>query len=354
MTLLILFGGKSTEYEVSLMSAYSVITEADREKYDLVTVGITDSGKWFLCDCPPESIRDGSWCADVDALEPVAFDLNGTRELILQKSGARIKVDAAFPVLHGKNGEDGTVQGMFSLAGVPCVGCKCTASALSMDKSFTKAVAAAAGIPVARSLTLTTFDIENEIAAVVDRIETEFNYPLFVKPANAGSSVGVTKAADRRSLVWGLALATSFDRRVLVEEFVHGAEIEVALTGSDDDLTVSVPGEINPGSDFYDYDTKYKGDTASYFIPARIPAEVAETVRSYAAEVYTALGCEGMARADFFVDYSPEGGTADIVFNEINSIPGFTPISMFPKLYCKSEGCTYGELIDRLVALALK
>ena len=256
------------------------------------------------------------------------------------------RIDVVFPVLHGENGEDGAMQGLLKLAGIPYVGPHVAASAVSMDKTLTKLVVDHAGVTQAAWHLVRRNELANHAEAILDTLESRFAYPMFVKPAGTGSSVGVSKATDRASLAKALHSAAAFDEKVLVEEFIHGREVEVAVMGNDNPVA-SVCGEIDSGADFYDYDAKYITDTSVAYIPARISEDVAEIVREAAVKVYSAIGCQGLSRVDFFVTY--EGDR--VVFNEINTLPGFTSISMYPKLFGAS-GIPYTQLIDELLELA--
>ena len=256
-------------------------------------------------------------------------------------------VDAVFPVLHGENGEDGSMQGLLQIAGIPYVGPHVAASAACMDKTITKLIADHAGVRQAAWRLVTAAEFARNADAVMDGVEGQFAYPVFVKPAGTGSSVGVSKARDREGLEQALTAALKYDCKVLVEEFIDGQEVEVAVLGNDNPFA-SVCGEIDSGAEFYDYEAKYISDSARLYIPARIAEQTAEQVREQAVRVYTAMGCRGLSRVDFFV--TPDGGT---VFNEINTIPGFTSISMYPKLF-EASGIPYSELIDDLIALALE
>ena len=257
-------------------------------------------------------------------------------------------IDVVFPVLHGENGEDGAMQGLLQLAGIPYVGPHISASAVAMDKTLTKLVIDQAGVPQAAWHLVRRNDMQHHMDHVIAALEAKFAYPMFVKPAGTGSSVGVSKAADRTALENALLEAGKFDDKVLVEEFIHGREIEVAVMGNENPVA-SICGEIDSGADFYDYEAKYVTDTSTAYIPARIDEDVQEIVREAAVKVYQAIGCQGLSRVDFFVTY--EGNR--VVFNEINTLPGFTSISMYPKLFAAS-GIPYGELIDELLKLAME
>lgn len=348
--LAVLFGGKSSEYEVSLSSAYAVLSNVDLQRYELVKIGITREGEWFLYDGPLDAIADGSWCRDTASLTAVAVDpAAGRRTFLFFTPGGMIKkqIDVVFPVLHGTFGEDGTLQGLLSMAGIPMVGCGCMASALCMDKAMTKAVLNAAGVRQAKAIVVRRTQIPEEAKAIALAIEEKLGYPIFVKPARAGSSVGVSKVKTEEGLLSALEKAFLEDEKVVVEECIFGKEIEVAVLEERGRYTVSVPAEIEPGTEFYDYETKYVSDCAKYYIPARLDGAKAEEVRRRAEYIFRALDCRGLSRVDFFVT---DGG--EVILNEVNTLPGFTPISMYPKLMMHA-GLTYGELIDRLVEGAL-
>ena len=257
-------------------------------------------------------------------------------------------IDVVFPVLHGENGEDGAMQGLLQLAGIPYVGPHVSASAVAMDKTLTKLVIDQAGVTQAAWQLVRTRDLGGHMDSILDKLEAQFQYPMFVKPAGTGSSVGVSKAADREGLRAALVGAGSFDEKILVEEFICGREVEVAVLGNDSPVA-SICGEIDSGADFYDYNAKYITDTSVAYIPARIPDDVAEQVRDLAVKVYRAIGCQGLSRVDFFVTYAD----SRVVFNEINTLPGFTSISMYPKLFAAS-GIPGGQLIDELLRLAME
>ncbi len=344
ITLCVLFGGHSSEYEVSLSSAYSVLTNLNAGRYDVMPVGITKEGAWYLYTGDWEKIRDGSWCQSPAQLPKVTVDLTpGARSLLICPPGElpySRKVDVVFPVLHGAYGEDGTVQGMLALADIPFIGCGCTASGVCMDKSLTKFPVAAAGIRQAKYVLARSTDDKKTIA---ENAERALGYPMFVKPARAGSSVGISKAKDRAGLLTALDVAFREDEKVLIEETIVGREIEVAVLEEHGRYTVSDCAEIDAGAEFYDYDAKYVSDTSTFYIPARLPEKIRYEVRRQAEIIFRALDCRTLSRVDFFVSDNGE-----IVFNEINTLPGFTSISMYPKLMMHA-GMTYGELIDRLV-----
>ena len=346
----VLFGGISPEHEVSLRSAEAVLNNMDSSKYDILPVGITKDGDWILFGGTDYSLLpDGSWQSYPGNRRATISPVRGQGLLCFEGDCVvRQQVDVVFPVLHGENGEDGAMQGLLQMAGIPYVGPHVSASAVAMDKTLTKLVVDTTDVPQARWHLVRTEDTENRMDRVLDQVEEKFTYPVFVKPAGTGSSVGVSKAADRESLREALLAAGVYDRKILVEEFIHGREIEVAVMGNGSPVA-SVCGEIDSGADFYDYDSKYVTDTSTAYIPARISEEVAEAVRDAAVTVYNAIGCQGLSRVDFFVTYEGER----IVFNEINTIPGFTSISMYPKLFAAS-GIPYSQLIDQLLELALE
>ena len=348
--LCVLFGGRSSEYEVSLKSAYSVLTHADTEKYQVIPVGITKEGEWYAYTGSYENIPDGSWCADTASMDRVGLDLaSGRREFCRfgPDGVSAMEVDVVFPVLHGSYGEDGTVQGMLSLAGIPFVGCGSASGAVCMDKVFTKQIVRTTGIRQAECVILYRELWDTSSDNWISEAEAKFGYPMFVKPARAGSSVGVSKVRDRSEFLRAAEIAFREDSKVLVEEAIDGREIEVAVLQEGDRYTVSDCAEIVTGADFYDYEAKYQSSASGYHIPARLPQDVRDQVRRCAESIFRVLDCRGLSRVDFFVN-----DRGDIVFNEINTLPGFTDISMYPKLMMHT-GMSYGELIDRLVASAL-
>lgn len=344
----VLFGGVSPEHEVSLRSAESVLNNMDQSKYNVYPVGITKEGAWLLFGGTDYSVLpSGQWLEHPDNRPASISPVRGTGLLIFQGQEVREqKLDVIFPVLHGENGEDGSVQGLFQLAGIPYVGCHIAASAVAMDKTLTKLVADQARVRQAAWQLVWDWEMKNQMERVLDNLEKRFSYPMFVKPAGTGSSVGVAKAKDRATLEMALRGAAAFDKKVLVEEFIAGKEVEVAVMGNDSPVA-SICGEIDAGVEFYDYEAKYVTDTSTAYIPARISENAAETVRDAAVRIYKAIGCQGLSRVDFFVTREGE----EVVFNEINSLPGFTSISMYPKLF-DASGIPYSDLIDQLIRLA--
>ena len=346
----VLFGGMSPEHEVSLRSAEFVLNCLNPEKYNIYPVGITKEGQWILFGSNDYSmLPSGQWleCAEnrPAAISPVRGQglLRFEEDRVVPE-----QIDVVFPVLHGENGEDGTVQGLLQLAGIAYVGPHVSASAVSMDKTLTKLVADQAKVRQAAWYLVRNNDLETRLDGLLEQLEKNFVYPMFVKPAGTGSSVGVSKAADRASLQEALHKAAEFDSKILVEEFIHGREVEVAVMGNENPVA-SICGEIDSGADFYDYDAKYVTDTSVAYIPARIAEDVAEKVREAAVAIYSAIGCQGLSREDFFVTY--EGN--EVVFNEINTLPGFTSISMYPKLF-DASGIPGNVLLDELLKLALE
>ena len=350
LSVCILFGGISPEHEVSLRSAESVLNNIDKEKYNIFPVGITKEGDWIHFKSEDYSLLPtGAWKSHPDNRRAAISPVRGQGLLSFEGDCVvREAIDVVFPVLHGENGEDGAMQGLLQMAGIPYVGPHVAASAVAMDKTLTKLVVDHAGVPQAAWKLVRRNELRNHMENTLTDLEKRFDYPMFVKPAGTGSSVGVSKAADRDALGKALEFAAKYDDKILVEEFIHGREIEVAVMGNENPVA-SVAGEIDSGADFYDYDAKYVTDTSVAYIPARIPEDVEEIVRDAAVKVYSAIGCQGLSRVDFFVTYEENR----VVFNEINTLPGFTSISMYPKLFGAS-GIGYTELIDELLKLAME
>ena len=346
----ILFGGISPEHEVSLRSAESVLKNLNAEKYNIFPVGITKEGKWILYGGTDYSqLPSGKWLEHPDNRPAAISPVRGQGLLRFEDNGVfQEMIDVVFPVLHGENGEDGAMQGLLQMAGIPYVGPHVAESAVSMDKTLTKLVADHAGVPQATWFLVRASELRTRMEQLLDKIEDRFAYPVFVKPAGTGSSVGVSKAMDRQQLAAALDKAGEFDEKILVEEFIHGREVEVAVMGNENPVA-SICGEIDSGAEFYDYDAKYITDTSVAYIPARIQEDVAEQVREQAVKIYSAIGCKGLSRVDFFVTYADNR----IVFNEINTLPGFTSISMYPKLFAAS-GIPYDVLLDQLLELAVE
>ncbi len=344
LKLAIIFGGQSGEHEVSLMSSTSVLKALDREKYKIIMIGITKQGAWKHYDGPIDRIITGEW-------EKTAKDLDESKYCFINSGGRSPKdaIDIAFPVLHGPMGEDGTIQGLFELANIAYVGCGVLASSLGMDKAFTKLIFNEAGLKQADYLVFMKQNIEGGPIDVISSIEERFDYPVFIKPANLGSSVGITKAHNRDGLRRGLDLAARYDRKIIVEEFIDGHEIECSVLGNDNPRA-SIAGQILPSNEFYDYEAKYfNGGKSDLIIPADISPEAAAKVQQMAVTAFKAIeGC-GLARVDFFVHRETE----EVYINEINTMPGFTKISMYPKLW-EASGIPYTLLLDELINLGLK
>ena len=350
LSVCVLFGGMSPEHEVSLRSAESVLNNMDKEKYDIFPVGITKEGQWILYGGDDYAdLPSGNWLTHPANCPAAISPVREQGLLRFEGDGVTFqRIDVVFPVLHGENGEDGAMQGLLQLAGIPYVGPHVSASAVSMDKTLTKLVADKAGVTQAAWHLVRRSDLDAKLEQTLDTLESRFAYPMFVKPSGTGSSVGVSKAADRAALEKALTAAAVYDDKILVEEFIRGREVEVAVMGNSSPMA-SICGEIDSGADFYDYDAKYVTDTSTAYIPARIDEDVAEQVREAAVKIYSAIGCQGLSRVDFFVTF--EGNR--VVFNEINTLPGFTSISMYPKLF-DSSGIPYSQLIDELLRLAME
>ncbi len=351
--IVVLFGGRSAEHEISCISARSVMEALDPERYEAVPIGITKEGRWHLLPSGPPALAAGpagKLPEVTDALgEDVSLDQDPGAHALVAEDGTRTEIDVVFPVLHGPFGEDGAVQGMLELAGVPYVGAGVLASAVGMDKAVQKVLFAAAGLPVVDHVVVHEREWEEDPEGVEARA-AHLGFPLFAKPATLGSSVGITKVHDADELHAGLEEALRYARKAVVERSVEGArEVECAVLGNDDPVA-SIAGEIVPrGHEFYDYEAKYLDDGgADLLIPASISPEVLEAVQRMAVAAFKAIDCAGMARVDFFLTVD-----GDLLVNEINTIPGFTSISMYPKLW-QASGLGYAALIDRLVELAVE
>lgn len=345
----VIFGGRSGEHEISVQSAQSVIAALDREKYEVVPVGITREGKW-LAGVDPPALLAGNFDKDTAGVDLLADPTRrGLIRVNYAAAGAEslmMPVDVVFPVLHGTFGEDGTVQGLLELANVPYVGAGVLASALGMDKVMMKTVFARHDIPQPRFWFCLRREWERNRSDIVAGIEGYFGYPCFVKPANLGSSVGISKAHNRAEFIRAMDLAAKYDRKIILEEGVDAREIEVSVLGNDDPVA-SVPGEIIPFNEFYDYEAKYVDGKSSLIIPADLPPDTVRQVQELAVKAFKAVDCAGMARVDFFIKRDNNA----VLVNEINTIPGFTRFSMYPKLW-EASGIGYSELLDRLIELA--
>lgn len=339
----VLFGGCSSEYEVSLQSVYSVLTNIDNEKFEVIPIGITREGDWYRYDGGYESIRDNEWWRDGAKLHSVALSPDRSVHGLLELENGKFSlthIDLAFPVLHGKNGEDGTLQGMFELAGIPIVGCGTLSSALCMDKDRAHKLVSLAGIAVPRSVTFRRAELDGALMA----IEGELTYPVFVKPVRAGSSFGITKVSAPDGLMAAIMLAFEHDAEVIVEEAIDGFEVGCAVMGMDD-LTVGRVDEIELSGGFFDYTEKYTLKTSTIHMPARVDEQTEARIQSAAKKIYRALDCSGFARVDMFLTR-----TGEIVFNEVNTIPGFTSHSRYPNMM-KGIGLSFSEMLDRLLGL---
>ncbi len=350
MRLAVIFGGASSEHEVSLMSATSILENLDREKYEIFMVGITKEGKWLLYTGPVSGLMDGSW-EKAEHTTPAFLSPDPTVHglLVMKETGAEtLRLDCVFPALHGKNGEDGTIQGLFQLSGIPYVGCNTLSSAVCMDKAVTHTLLSAANIEQAHYLWFYADRFDAAPDTIKSKIEARLSFPVFVKPANAGSSVGVSKVERKEDLDAAIRKAAAEDSKIIVEEGIVGQEVECAVLGNRE-ADASPVGEIGASAAFYDYEDKYVNGTSQLYIPARLEPEVAEKIRQTAVRAYRWLGCSGLARVDFFVTE----GDHRVILNEINTLPGFTSISMYPKLWMET-GMSYSELLDRLIELALQ
>jgi len=344
--LCVIFGGKSPEHDISLKSATSIIRNLDKEKYNLHLLGITKDGRWLLYTGDYEKIEDGSWLDNPDELKKAVIspDSSDGGLLVFENDTAElIKIDCIFPVLHGEYGEDGTIQGLFELSGIKYVGVGVSGSANSMDKTITKIIFSVAGIPQAEWVTVLKND---DIQEKIKEIEEKLGYPCFVKPACTGSSVGVGKANDRQSLEHALSNAMKYGRKVLVEENIDGREVECSVLGNENPEAAEV-GEIMPTVEFYDFDAKYNDNSTKLSIPAELSAEIRDEIRMYAVKAFRAMDGSGLSRVDFFVRNSDN----KVILNEINTMPGFTNISMYPKLW-EAAGIKYPDLLDKLIELA--
>lgn len=346
---LVLFGGVSSEHEVSLVSASSVISRIPADKYDIKAMGITRDGRFLLYSGDPALLPESRWLEDESKLEKAIISCDRSHHGIIHLESGEIEyIDVVFPVLHGKNGEDGTMQGLLEISGIPYVGCDTASSAICMDKAVTNAMADFVGIPQAKWAAFGEAAYYAEKNALLRDAAEKLGFPIFVKPANAGSSVGISMASDMAELEKACDLAFTHDKKVVLEESIVGYEVECAVLGNEDPVA-SIPGEIVACNDFYDYDAKYLANKSELHIPARLSAEKLEEVRKTAIKAYSALGCAGLARVDFFVRKSD----GLVMLNETNTIPGFTSISMYPKLF-EASGIPYSELLDKLINYAIE
>jgi D-alanine-D-alanine ligase len=352
----LVFGGRSGEHDVSLASANSIMANLDREKYDVVPIGITREGSWLLGTEPAKLLAAGQLSnPDSQEEQTTIVTLTGDpnlRRLIPLESGEVLRdngaLDVIFPVLHGTYGEDGSLQGLLEMANVPYIGCGVLGSALGMDKEKMKLIFRSIGLPIVDYLVYRRNEWERSPEAVMDTVEGRIGYPCFVKPVNLGSSVGINKAHDRGELEHAMHVAAEFDRKIIIERGINCREIECAVLGNDEPLA-SVAGEIVASNEFYDYNAKYIDNQSQTLIPAPIAPETAEQVRRFALTAFIALDLSGLARVDFFLDKESN----QLYINEVNTMPGFTQISMFAKLW-EASGLPYAQLLDRLIELALE
>jgi len=346
MNIVVLFGGQSSEHEVSCVSAATIIKNIDKEKYNVITVGITKKGDWLLFDGDLESITNGTW------------EKQGTRAIISPEATKKslvvfddciedIRIDVVIPALHGLYGEDGTIQGLLELANIPYVGCGVLSSSVSMDKLYTKIIVDTLNIKQAKYLGVFKSEL-NDMEHIVRKVEAKFEYPVFIKPSNAGSSVGITKASTKNELIKGLNEAVKHDSKILIEETIIGREVECAVLGNSE-VKASGVGEIIAAAEFYDYDAKYNNASSKTILNANLDQNIIEEIRNSAVEIFKAVDGAGLSRVDFFV----KKDTNEVIFNEINTLPGFTGISMYPMLW-EEKGMGKKELVDRLISLALE
>lgn len=344
----VLFGGVSNEHDISLISAANIIGAIPSDKYEVIPIGITKKGRWLYYPGDISQISSGLWESNPDCVPAVILPDPMYKGVVKmsEDSYSITKIDVIFPALHGQNGEDGVIQGLLKLSGIPYVGCDIISSANCMDKVFTHTILEANGVNMARWESVTTADL-NRLDEVCESIAAELDYPLFVKPANSGSSVGVNKASSFEELKNAVKFAFSHDKKAVVEEYIKGRELECAVFGKENPFASDV-GEIKSCNEFYDYDAKYILGTSGLSIPAEIPEAASKEIRETAVKAFKAMGCSGLARVDFFLK---EDGT--VILNEINTLPGFTQISMYPKLM-EHMGISQSELVDKLIMLAIE
>ncbi|WP_195940726.1 D-alanine--D-alanine ligase family protein [Romboutsia sp. 1001713B170131_170501_G6] len=344
----LIFGGKSGEHEVSLSSTASIYKHIDKNKYNIFTIGITKDGRWMYYEGSEENIKNGQW----ENLANKNVEINlipvGNREVGIKFEDGRFKkIDVLFPVLHGPYGEDGKIQGLFEISQIPYVGCGVLASSVGMDKLVCKKVFSQMGLPQVNYTYTTKIVFNNNTEEELNKIEEELDYPVFVKPANLGSSVGISKATNREELLNGINEALKFDSRIVLEQGVDAREIEVSVLGNEE-VKASIAGEIKPAKDFYDYEDKYINGASTYEIPAKISDTDMENIRNMAIDAFKGIDGKGLSRVDFFIDRK----SGEIFINEINTLPGFTNISMYPKMW-EVTGLEYSNLIDKLIELAI-
>lgn len=344
----LIFGGKSGEHEVSLISTSSIYKHIDKDKYNVMTIGITKDGRWLYYEGSEENIKNGEWANLANKNVEVNLVPCGNKEVgILFEDGTLQKIDVLFPVLHGPYGEDGTIQGLFEISQIPYVGCGVLASSVGMDKLICKKVFTEIGLPQVNYTDTNKWEFTKDAEAELNKIEKELNYPIFVKPANLGSSVGISKVTNRDELLVGINEALNHDSRIVLEQGIDAREIEVAVLGNDE-VKASIAGEIKPAKDFYDYEDKYINGSSTYDIPALISEDDMSNIREMAIKAFKGIDGKGLSRVDFFIDKN----SGEIFINEINTLPGFTNISMYPKMW-EATGLGYTNLIDELIKLAI-
>jgi D-alanine-D-alanine ligase len=348
----VVFGGRSAEHEISVLSARSVIDALDPDRYEVLAIGVTKEGRWELLPAGPPALPAGAppeALADVaqGSGSEIALDQEPGAQALVSGDGSRTPIDVVFPVLHGPYGEDGSIQGFLEMAGVPYVGAGVLASAVGMDKVAMKDLFRAHNLPIVEYAVVRRHDLEREPGSIARDVASAIGYPCFVKPANLGSSVGISKVKGPEDLRAAIDLAARYDRRIIVERGIQAREVEVAVLGNDEPQ-VSVPGEVCFPGEWYDYDTKYGAGQTSLKIPAPLAPDVIAEVRALALRAFQATDCAGMARVDFFIENDRR-----VLVNEINTIPGFTSTSAYPRLW-EASGIPYPELIARLIALALE
>ena len=350
-TVAVLFGGQSSEHEVSCTSAVTIISNINRELYNIILIGITKEGEWIEVSSVEEILSNEWRQGKTKAI--ISPDGRQKSVLLLKEDKVIEKpIDVVFPVLHGLYGEDGTIQGLLELAKIPYVGCGVVSSGISMDKLFTKIIVKDLGIPQANFMAVLKKDLLDSKGLVkrevISSLEKQISYPMFVKPSNAGSSCGITKANNQEELIRGLLEAANHDKKILVEETIIGREIECAVLGGNEPRASGL-GEIIAGADFYDYDAKYNNAESKTIISPELEKETIETIRDYAVRIFRAVDAYGLSRVDFFV----KKNTGEVIFNEINTMPGFTDISMYPML-CEARGIGTPQLVDKLIQLGLQ
>ncbi|KXZ38896.1 D-alanine-D-alanine ligase [Alkalithermobacter thermoalcaliphilus JW-YL-7 = DSM 7308] len=344
----LIFGGKSGEHEVSLSSACSIYNNIDKQKYNIYTIGITKQGDWMYYEGDSENIKNGNWVNLSNKNAKINLIPTKDKKIGIEVEDKFYEIDVFFPVIHGPYGEDGTIQGLFEISNIPYVGCSVLSSSIGMDKIMCKKIFKEGNLPQVEFAYTTEFEFKKDKEKVISDIEKSIKYPMFVKPANLGSSVGISKVKTKDELEKAISEALKYDRRVIIEQGINAREIEVSVLGNDE-VYASVAGEIIPAKEFYDYEAKYISESSKLLIPASIDENLMEKVRDMAIKAFKMIDGCGLARVDFFIDKD----TNEIYINEINTMPGFTKISMYPKLW-EASGIKYKDLIDKLIDLAIE